>query len=369
MSLTEAVQAVTALVGALVALLTATVTLIQLRASTRASTRAAGSRRRRVAAWSFAWLARPGPMLAGMAILAAVSGLLLVQLGRDRSDSQTTAVRLLRHLVSEETRRCEQVDPAPPASAALVCALPPPMSRLRISLFASVGELKRALGDRIATAGVAEGDCSTQRFAWDDWSRGRVICDYGGDGVRAELQWSRYDSKVLLEAEAREGADEYDVYEWWRNEGNGAPSNNRLPYPDRFEKYLLERSGIDADACERAHMYKDSHGAVSCEHAPADELYLYYYTDAKALRDTLHSEPGPGACTQAVSSPGRAGYRLSDGTAGVRQCWRDRDDDRSVVEWTSRSSSIYAYAFKDGGPTELDRLYLWWERKGRYLTD
>ncbi len=366
--MTDALKELTAFISAIVALLGVTVSLLQLRERNRANH---GDTNRRLAGRTFAWLARPAPILAGMTLLAVVSILLLVQLGEDTTEPPPTAARLLRQLVSKEAQECREQAPAPRAITALTCRLPKPMSTLRISLFASNADLKRTFQERLDATGVAKGECSEQRFAWEEWARGKLICDYGDARVRARFVWSRSDSQVLLEAEARLRANEYDIYRWWTREGNGAPANNRLPFPDRNEKYILDRKGLKARECERVtYGYKSSDAAVRCTEPSVDYLYLYYYSKAKALRSALHADPGAGSCTRSSITPGRQAYAVRGERAGIRQCWTSRDPKYSAVEWTNRTSLIYGYArMQSDTPDALDRLYRWWLREGRLLTD
>jgi hypothetical protein len=347
------------------AFLGATVALSQVVERRRAA-RDPEARRNR----TYALLVRPGSVLVGMAVLAAVSVLLLVQLGEDEARPSPTAVRLLRDLVSEEAKGCDEVTPAPRAIAALSCQLDAPMDSLRISLFTSTEDLRRTMSQKVRDTGVVEGDCSTQRFAWDQWSRGRVICDYGDADVTAELVWSRQDSQVLLEAVARPGADAYAVYRWWTEESNGQPTNNSLPYPNRFEEYMLERTGLRGNSCKRGGVYKSSKAAVRCEVGPSGDLALYYYDSLAKLKRSFFVTPGrDGSCTTDRHSPGRSRYSV-DGTrpAGVRHCYSSEDDDTSTIEWINWSSRFYGFVRVDAYG-ELHGLYEWWEKRGRYLTD
>jgi hypothetical protein len=309
-------------------------------------------------------------VLAGMVVLAAMGILLLLQLGEDDAKSSPRAVRLLRDIVSDEAKRCKEVDPVPRSIAALSCDLGAPMESLRVSLFTSSHDLRQAMLQRVRSSGIVEGDCSTQRLAWDDWSLGKVICDYGDRDVEAKLEWSRHDTQVLLEAVARPGADAYAVYKWWAGESNGQPTNNSLPYPNRFEEYVLERAGLKQSACERASTYNDSVASLRCDTGP-DELGLYYYFTRKKLERAFVGSPGPGgSCTSDRATPGRQRYSVGGRQAGVRLCYGNDSEQTSTVEWINWSSRIYGFVEVDEyGISAIDDLYGWWERRGRYLTD
>lgn len=127
-----------------------------------------------------------------------------------------------------------------------------------------------------------------------------LFCHHGDAQIPGRLIWTRYDSILLLEAEAASGAAPKDVYDWWQNESNGAPANNRLPYPDRLESYILERTGLPADRCERRRdEFKGSRAALTCSHPENDLMYIGYYRDVRGLRKAMGAAPrGKGTCAE-----------------------------------------------------------------------
>ena len=322
----------------------------------------------------FAAITRPLPVLAGAALLALVSGLLLASADdEDEQAADSTSIQLLRELVDEDARDCREGDPTGGATAALTCSFSDrPMRTLRISLFASDAALRDAEQDKLESAGASEGTCATRTTGWERWRHGILICDNGQQGFPPHLEWSRRDSRVLIQAQAHEGASPRHVYDWWLKESNGAPANNRLPYPDRVEDRVLRRAGLERDACARVATFKGSSAALRCSAPGIDYLFLSQYDTAAALKQALGNPPGEGSCVPVAdgAEPGRRRYEVEGTVAGTRAGHSLADDDASVVEWTNDSTRLYGYASTRGtSGADLARIFGWWERTGRFLTD
>lgn len=239
-----------------------------------------------------------------------------------------------------------------------------------MSLFRSTRELERVEEDRRSTLNLSKGTCSNQRIAWEEWKLGVLMCDYGDDRLPARFEWTRHDSNVFVEAEAQKGQSTQAVHAWWRNEDNGAPTNNRLPYPDRFEQYILDRTGLPRSACRRRSAYKNSVAALTCRRKDLDYLFLAYF-EAKDVDDTLFYRPQEGSCTNSgARESSRRAYKLQGRLVGKRYCLVDKEDKTSVVEWYNTDSRLYGLASRAGTDYEtLNGMLRWWRSTGRLLTD
>jgi hypothetical protein len=375
--MTELFQFGAALLGFLTAVAVAIPTLIQYRTSRESAT----SPEERRAGRAFAWITRPRSILIGVAILGGISILLLIQLNGSDKHVDITAARLLRQLADEDAYECETVEAqVEGALASLQCNLDEPMRTVTMSLMASTAEVKDIERARLASLESASGDCTIQSLGWQEWRRGKLICDYT-DPAGARIEWSRYDSDTWLAAEAQSGAAPDRVYDWWNYDDSGAPANNRLAYPDRYERYIAETAGMDPDKCERADGYKESLGAVTCDRPGFKPLFFGYYDDSKSLHEALGLEPGRGWCASHYRydadgrswvlldrEPGRRVYSIHGDVAGTRDCYEDRQNREVVVEWTNQDKELFGFA-KWTDSDDLDGLFRWWEKKGRYLTD
>jgi hypothetical protein len=190
------------------------------------------------------------------------------------------------------------------------------MSTLRMSLYSSAAAFKRAERSMVNATGAPEGD------------------------------WSRSDSHVMLEATGRAGSRPRDVYDWWLDEDNGAAAHNRVPYPDRFEKYVLDRT--DLRRCERPsndYMRKGSRATIYCTGVVprGGTLMLAYFADAGELRRALGTAPGPGSCVPSGNEPGRRRYSLADR--------------RRAPATASRTRHREASARTSSGPTAISGLF------------
>ena len=364
----ETLKVIGGVIGVMAALVAVVVALMRLRAD-RATAWGAGERG---SAW-FAGLAQPVPVLVGGVLLAIVSGLLLSTVGDDEPAAEDTSVLLLRQLVDEDAQDCREGTPADGASTALTCTFPDrPIRSVRISLFPSVDALRKVEKQKLDGSGLKKGRCAEGRTGWDSWRHGILICKYGERGFPAYLQWSRHDSRVFVEAQALEGAGAPGVYDWWLKESNGAPANNRRPYPDRAEADVLRKTGLARAACARVEGFKGSDVALRCSVPGLDYLFIGRYDTPDALRRALGDPPGGGSCVPVSEGrePGRARYRIGETGAGTRDCHSLEGVDASVVEWTNESTRLYGYASTTGASgAELARIFAWWERTGRFLTD
>ena len=221
-------------------------------------------------------------------------------------------------------------------------------------------------------SGLRKGRCADERTGWESWRHGVLICKYGERGFPPYLQWSRRDSRVFVEAQALEGASARGVYDWWLKESNGAPANNRRPYPDRAEADVLRTTGLTRGACARVEGFKGSDVALRCSVPDIDYLFIGRYVTPDALRRALGDPPGAGSCVPVSDGPepGRSRYRIGETVAGTRDCHSLERDDASVMEWTNESTRLYGYASTTGSSgAELARISALVERTGRFLTD
>ena len=363
----ETLETLAAAFGVLGAIIAAVAALAQIRADRSDDWTAGGG------GW-FARLARPAPALIGAALLALVSVLLLSSdSDEDERPSDPASLRLLRELVDEDARDCRERAPADGATAAMSCSFPDrPMRSLRITLFPSAEALVAAEQASIESAGLEQGECAGGRDGWQRWRRGVLVCDYGDGRFPPHLEWSRRDSRVLVEAQALEGTSGRLVYDWWLKESNGAPAGNESPYPDRAERALLDRAELAEEACNRVSTFKGSSAALRCSVPGVDTLFLARHDSPAALRQALGDPPGEGSCVPVDEGPepGRRRYEIGGRPAGTRDCHSLATDDASVVEWTNEATRVYGYASVRGtAGADLARVFGWWEETGRLLTD
>jgi hypothetical protein len=356
---------IAALIGALASALSAYVAYLAFRAQNPKA------KNQQHAAQRLAKFGRPVLIVFLALVLGGVSLLLFLAPSDDEAESRGTAVRLLRQLVSEEAQKCEEVDAEEGAIASLRCSLDKPMRTLEISLYGSVEKLKERETSMRTSRGLAEGKCGDQRVAWERWGskQGVLMCDYGDASTPAKLEWSRYDSRVFIRAEAREGASAGEIYDWWLSEGNGAPANNQLPYPSNSEERVLETIGLPKERCKRNVAFKSSSAALACQTRAADFLFIAAYESKEALTDALPGRPTRrGSCLEERKEPGRASYQLDGATVGVRHCYEDPGDKTVVVSWTNTNTLLLGFAQKTGSGQALPELFRWWEDEGRLLT-
>ena len=361
-------------IGVAAGLMAVVVAILRLRAE-RPS---AWAQRSRGDAW-FSQLARPMPVLLAGVLLAVVSGLLLASADEEDEPAGadtaagTESVRLLRQLVDEDAQGCAETRPAAGATAALTCTFTDrPMRSLRISLFPTEAALREVEQDQVESAGLRRGKCADGRASRQDWQHGVLICDYGQRGIPPYLQWSRRDSRVVVQAQAVEGASAREVYDWWLKESNGAPANNREPYPDRREQEVLRRTRLARDACDRVSTFKGSSAGLRCSVTGVTYLFIGYYDTREALNQALGDPPGEGSCVPVEEGPepGRRRYRIGESAAGTRDCHSLGNEDASVVEWTNESTKLYGYATTTGSSgADLARIFAWWRETGQFLTD
>lgn len=314
-------------------------------------------------------LAKPiAVVLLGLTLVAV--GVLLLSEVKEPDDAvrdRKTEVRLLRELVSERARRCQEAAPREPAVAAISCRLPPPMSRLTMHVFES--DPTRVVEQEQKRLHLPRGSCETKELAWEPWKLGILLCDYGNGQLPAHLQWSRTDSNVVVEAEGRGGASAGEIYDWWLSESNGLPSNNRVGYPDRYEEYILRRTGLPRSSCRRRQRpWRKSAATVVCTWREIDHLFIAYYKNRGQLRAAFLTNPPPGTCHRRRATPTRGTYLLRGDVAGRRRCVVAAG--RAVVEWINYDSRLYGFARVAGARwRHLERVFGWWRRDGRFLTD
>jgi hypothetical protein len=368
-SMLDALTIISGFAGAVIALCVAVLAFVRLRAERSSE----WQRRGQGSEW-FARLSRPLPLLFGALLLALVSGLLLSTLGDDEQpEADATAVPLLRQMVDEDAQGCAEARATDGAVAALTCTFSDrPMRTLRISLFPSDEALRAAERQKLDATGVRKAKCGSRRIGWENWRHGILICDYGQRGFPPNLQWSRRDSRVLVQAQARPGTNARQVYDWWLKESNGAPANNREPYPDRREQEVLRRTRLARDACDRVSTFKGSSAGLRCSATGVTYLFIGYYDTRDALSQALGDPPGEGSCVpiEEGPEPGRARYRIGESVAGTRDCHSLTNEGASVMEWTNESTKLYGYATTTGSSgADLERIFAWWEETGQFLTD
>lgn len=370
--MTETVELIVKLIVALSGLLGAAVTAATTWERLRRGRRKPGPSR---SARFLGWVRRPLPiLLGGLSLLLLSVGFFVLQSREHAAQPRATAVRLLRELVSDETRSCREADAVEGAIASLSCTLPGPMESLTMSLFASREKLEREIETRADARGLSQGSCATQRFAWQRWSLGRLLCAYGGDGARARIEWSRSDSRLLLEAEGPGGADADDIYSWWSHESNGEASHNRIDFPDGYEEYVLDRAELPAERCRRGEGFKESSAAMWCQTPAVGTVFLGYYLSRRPLDGALGPAPvGDGVCASSRGGPRETGerrYSLAGVDVGTRQCYADRERRTSTVTWTNERTQMYGFVEVGGSDlADLARLFRWWQRDGVRLTD
>lgn len=366
--MSELLTAISAVLTALAGLIAASVALMRYRADRADGDARTDARTRR----AYTLLTRPASVLVIGAALVLVSVLLLGQLRDNASgDDRRTSNRLLRALVSDQTTGCRAADTSAGETAALSCSLRKPMRRLRIALFGSKDSVKRREAARRKELNLAEGSCDTQTIAWDPYKNGILMCDYGDAQVPARLEWSRYDSNVFITADAMPRTSAETIYNWWINERNGVPSNNRVDYPDRLENYILKRSSLNRRECRRRTAYADAAATLVCKHGGADHLLIAYYAKESSLRKSLFYSPTEGNCLNSNTyAPSRDEYRIKGAVVGRRHCVIDSERNISSVEWYNTNSRLYAFARRNtASPNTLDSLFRWWTRTGRRLID
>lgn len=308
--------------------------------------------------------------------------MLLIQLASSDDDPPSFVENLLRQLADDDAQECDLVTPRlDSAIASLECIAERPMKSIMISLFNSTEEIKEVEREKLGAFGAAAGDCTIQRVGWETWRDGKLFCDYSNPDAGARIQWSRYDSNTWLEAESEAGVSPERVFDWWNSDDSGAPANNRLPYPDRYERYIIETIDMKPSECHRAGGYKSSAGAIGCEHPGLEQLFFGYYPDEKSLHDALGFEPGKGSCVSTYRyahsqqefvrrrrEPGRRTYKLDGVKAGTRDCYENSGAREVVVEWTNLDRRLFGFA-RRANTGDLESLFHWWKKTGRFLTD
>lgn len=299
-----------------------------------------------------------------------VSVLLVLQPLFTADEPPPAASGLLFHLITPQEKNCQVSTPVPGGMKALSCSLEAgPILAVKLSLFPSIKLLRRRIEQRETELGASPGSCYSQALAVEQWSKGTLICNYGGGDLPASLEWSREDSRVLVQAMAAPNVTAPELYDWWRHDSVGSPSNNRLPYPDGYETYILEAAERDVGRCRRTDQFRDSQAAVECDAAVPDFLFLGYYGDVPSLRQSIAVEKiSHGSCRPIGQVPGLSSYSLHGERAGVRACYRELAKKKVVVEWTNEHSRLYGYAVINREATVYG-LFAWWDSVGKYLTD
>lgn len=382
------INTIAAAVSAPAVMITALVSLSEVRrnrSAQREGSPAKGDRRPRGRLIGF--LVRPWARLVVAGVLAASVTILIWGVFDGDDGQRSSAERLLSRLVNERAEDCVESAPADGAIASIRCGYRGDLiDEVALSLFLTDEALSDSMGARVTELGVAGGSCARQDLVWERHSQGTLVCDYGDAGVPPRLEWTRHDSHVLVTAFAEPDARPASLYDWWRSDSTGSPHNNRLAYPDGYESYLLSRTGHEARQCHRIPQYSESEAAISCRSGdfPGD-LNLSYYGTQEALNSTIYVRNlTPGFCvarTIRVLIPG-AGftkprnvaetsierYSVAGRHVGRRACYNDTSLRRPVVEWINRDSRIYGWAGADRHG-QLERLFYWWKRTGRFLTD
>lgn len=360
----DSIQVGVSVLGSLAAVVSAVVAIRQWRLNSDSD------RRPPTSYLSFRRLTRPLSILGGALILALVSTLLLLQAIAPGESAPPEGTRILMQLKSDAETNCRPVSPVSGAIAALSCSLrEEPISSVTMSLFPTVDALERSQREKLNEVGTTKGNCFSQTLAWEEWDKGILLCDYENDKPHPSLQWSRRDSRVLVQATAAPDAEPGEIYLWWRADSTGSPANNRLPYPDAIENYILNIADRDPDECKRASQYRDSLGAVKCRASVPDFLFLAYYGDDSTLRHSIYAqELTDGSCVEYKQVPAVKRYEVAGEEVGLRQCYEDSDERELIVKWFNEDTRIFGFAEVDGSPSELQPLFRWWLEWGRFLT-
>lgn len=295
-------------------------------------------------------------------VLLLVLAAYLVGARKERDANSQVGSRVLMRVVSPDLRRsCTPLENRA-VVAAIACFDRKAGVHVRFFQYASAKTMNEAMDALVAASSAPPGGCFTQAIAIGTYNlngedAGRLWCDALEEKQR--LAWTNDDLLILAKAE-QASSEGNSLMQWWSDANTAlSPDGLRQPFPDEYERRLLERvPGAFSERCERdGFSLSGSKATVRCvPRRGADYAYYLLFDDRSDLDRhvrTRRKDLGDlsGSCTTGKVEPAVAAYR--DGT---RFCYDE--EDVSWVEWSDDALLIYALARRE--PTDLARLFGWW---------